>query len=70
MADTDALVVTLRDVYLAVRKLEETVGTLTPQSTRLNDHEGRIRTLERWCYALSALVLAAGGSNAVAWLSR
>lgn len=58
------VVVTLRDVYLEVRKLAETVGLITAQGTTLTDHESRIRSLERWRYVLSgALVLSVGGQT-------
>lgn len=58
------VVVTLRDVYLEVRKLADTVGLISGQGLTLSDHEDRIRSLERWRYVLSgALVLSISGQT-------
>lgn len=62
--DRGPVVVTLRDVYLEVRKLGEAVGLIEGQGRTLLDHEQRIRSLERWRYILSgALVLSISGQT-------
>jgi hypothetical protein len=60
------LVVTLKDVYIAVRRLEDTVALMTPQATQLADHESRIRSTERWRYSLPVSLVLALGSSTVA----
>ena len=62
MADHDPLVITLGDVYLAVRKVEEAVGIIPAQAQTIGDHEKRLRSIERWLYALPISVLLAIGS--------
>lgn len=65
MPPGESVVVTLKDVYIEVRRLQDTVASMTPQGERLNDHETRLRALERWRYSLPiALVLAAGSAAA------
>lgn len=60
------VVVTLKDVWIEVRRLQDTVSLMTPQATQLADHENRIRAGERWRYALPISVLMAIGSSGVA----
>lgn len=55
----DEPVITVKDIYVEVRKLQDTVGAMTPQVQIIRDHEQRLRGLERWKYALpGSLVLA------------
>jgi len=58
--------VTLADVYAAVRKCEDTVLTMQPQKDILEDHEGRIRGLERFRYALPITLVVTIGNTAAA----
>lgn len=60
----DPILITLRDVYDKVTEVSKTVDEVAnagKHSTKhAADHELRIRSLERWAYALpAALVLAA-----------
>lgn len=51
--------VTLADVYAEVRKCQDAILAMQPQQGTLNDHEDRLRGLEKWKYALpTSLVLA------------
>ena len=54
-----AVTITNRDIYDKLLKVEETVIAMGPQAGRLDDHEARIRSVERWKYALPASI---GGS--------
>lgn len=62
----ESVVVTLKDVWIEVRRLQDTVALMTPQATQLADHENRIRSGERWRYALPISLLLAVGSSATA----
>lgn len=62
----ESVVVTLKDVWIEVRRLQDTVALMTPQATQLADHENRIRSAERWRYALPISLLLAVGSSATA----
>lgn len=44
--------VTLADVYAEVRKLTDQVQGMAPQGSVLADHEARLRSVERWKYAV------------------
>ena len=71
MADTEHEVrVTLRDVYEQVQAQVVTIGAISSKldlyiglTERITDHEKRIRTAERWIFALpgSAFVLSVAG---------
>ena len=64
MADRDENI-TLKDVWIEVRRLQDTVLLMTPQAQTLADHENRIRAGERWRYALPiGLVIAMGSVGA------
>lgn len=60
------VVVTLKDVWIEVRRLQDTVALMTPQATTLADHEVRIRSGERWRYSLPISLLLAMGSTGIA----
>jgi hypothetical protein len=71
MADTEhEIKVTLRDVYEKVEKQAEVIGSISAKldlyiglTERLTDHEKRIRTMERWVFALpgvAAIMSVAG----------
>lgn len=54
-----SVVITLADVYAAVRRLEDKVTPVTDHGEQLADHEVRMRSLERYRYAVpSSLLLA------------
>lgn len=71
MADTDhEIKVTLRDVYEKVNTQGDSIGAISAKldlyiglTERIADHEKRIRTAERWIFALpgSAFVLSVAG---------
>lgn len=61
----ESVVVTLKDVWIEVRRLQDTVALMTPQATQLADHENRIRSTERWKYSLPVSMVLAIGSSAV-----
>lgn len=55
----NGVMVTLKDIYVVMRRLEDAVNAMTPHGEKLADHENRLRALERWRYALpTALVIA------------
>lgn len=64
MADeASGVVITVRDIYEGVNKLTSEVQSLvyeirTSKQTG-DDHERRLRTLERWMYAIPASLLVA-----------
>lgn len=53
----------LVDLTAAVAKLDGRLDKLD----KVDDHEVRIRSLERWKYGLAAAVLAGGGGSVAAW---
>lgn len=59
MSDPNGVTITLKDVYVELSKLRDTVNALTPQSEQLADHESRLRGLEKWKYALPTSVILA-----------
>lgn len=66
-ADDGSVRITLRDVYAVVQDTHEAVvqlrGVVTAQGERGNDHETRIRAVERRVWALPSIatVLAVAG---------
>jgi len=58
--------ITLTDIYVELRRLQDTVAAMTPQSVQINDHETRLRALERWRYSLPVSLVLALGSTGVA----
>lgn len=61
-----ALTITLKDVYLKLCYVQDQVAAMTPQAQQITDHEGRLRTLERWKYTLPTSMLLALVSIVVA----
>lgn len=63
MSDEGGFVVTIRDVYEEMRELTSEVRTLTSElkeSRRTDDdHEKRLRVLERWMWGLPVSILTA-----------
>lgn len=51
--------ITLADIYAKICTLEERVQEMTPQGKAIADHEQRLRSIERWKYAVPpSLILA------------
>lgn len=50
----DGVTITLKDVYLEVGKVRDSVALVPTYGTQLADHESRIRGLERWRYSAHA----------------
>ncbi|MFE0151379.1 hypothetical protein ACFWY5_29830 [Nonomuraea sp. NPDC059007] len=71
MTEEPGFTVTLREIYEEMRDLTTEVRTLTSElkeSRRTDDdHERRIRVLERWMWGLPVSILAAIGSVIVAF---
>lgn len=62
--------VTLADVYAEVRRCQDAIWSMKPQAEMIHDHEGRIRSLERWRYGLPlALIIAAGSAGGTVLLA-
>lgn len=54
--DQSGVHITMRDIYEELVYIRQ---ELIPAVTSVKDHEARIRTLERWAYALPPTFLAA-----------
>lgn len=65
---TDDHVVTLRDVYEATQTIDRKVTTMEHEIRVISDHEGRIRALEKWSYAVPPAVVMAASALAAALL--
>lgn len=52
MVEESSVQITLKDIFIEVRRLQDTVSAMTPQAQQINDHENRLRSVERWRYAL------------------
>lgn len=63
MADEPGVVITIKDIYDEMRSLITEVRGLTQSlqagKTVDDDHEKRIRVIERWMYGIPAAVLIA-----------
>jgi len=66
----DGVVIGIADVYVEVRKLAASVGTLTDSAKATTDHETRLRALERWRYALPGSLFLAAGALAAQFLKK
>lgn len=55
----NVIVVTLKDVYIELMKIKETLGELKNSADKVPDHETRIRALEKWRYALPPAIILA-----------
>lgn len=60
--DDSQFVVTLKDVYEELRNVHDSVNSLAPHAATLEDHETRMRSIERWKYAIPGNVILAGVS--------
>lgn len=61
---SDDMTVSNKDLWIELRKLQDTVTLMVPQGVILQDHETRLRSLERWKYALPTSLVMAGASLA------
>ncbi len=74
MADeiSSGVVITLRDMYNEIVGTRADVQSLTQAASaveqRLSDHEGRLRTVERWKYGIPVVTLTAVASTVAAFL--
>lgn len=64
----DDQTVSNKDLWIELRKLQDQVMLMVPQGVVLQDHETRLRAIERWRYALPTSVLLAIGSIVVTFL--
>lgn len=62
----NGVIVSLKDIYVVVRRLEDSVNAMTPHGQQIGDHESRLRSLERWKYSVPASLLAAVAAVIVA----
>ncbi|MFD9569744.1 hypothetical protein ACFWBI_07855 [Streptomyces sp. NPDC059982] len=64
------MTITARDIYGELRTLSievQRIGqVMDDNASRLDDHEGRIRVIEQWRYAIPASVLTSAASAIVA----
>lgn len=58
--ETGQVVITNKDIYFELQKVSRSVESMAPQAGRIDDHETRIRGLEKWKYGLPAAVLSSG----------
>jgi hypothetical protein len=72
VGDENGFVVTIRDIYEEMKVLTAEVRTLTSElkeSRRTDDdHEKRIRALERWMWGLPVSILTAIGAVVTAFV--
>lgn len=61
--------VTLKDVYLLVQEVKEKIAPLPSYGTKIDDHETRMRSLERWRYGIPAGLLITAGNILYTWIS-
>lgn len=53
-AEESSFTITLKDVWLEVRSVRDSVALVPQYGTQLGDHESRLRSLERWRYSAHA----------------
>lgn len=66
----DTITIRLRDVYDGVKQLQLDVSPLRDVVRTQADHEERIRSLEKWAYALPPTFLLALVSAVVALVKK
>ena len=62
---SSVVMITLKDVWMEMVKMRDDVSRISASTAQLIDHEARMRSLERWRYALPASVIMALGSVSV-----
>lgn len=65
----NVIVVTLKDVYVELMKIKESLLKVEEGVRSIPDHETRIRSLEKWRYGLPVSMVMALVSIAVAVIS-
>lgn len=68
--DDDTITIRLRDVYDEVKNLRIDVAPLRDVVQKQADHEERIRSLEKWAYALPPTFILALVSAIVALVKK
>lgn len=53
-------------IYDKLVSVENAVSAMTPHATTIQDHEKRLRSVERWKYALASSTVAAVASLVIA----
>lgn len=69
MSTDPGFTVTLKDVYLLVQEVKEKVGPVPEYGKKIDDHEIRIRSCEKWRYAFPASLAITLGNVFYTWLS-
>ena len=64
----DDQAVSNKDLWIELRKLHDQVTLMVPQGVVIQDHEQRLRSLERWKYALPTSLFMAGASLVAVFL--
>lgn len=55
-----------KDLWIELRKIQDQVTLMVPQGIAIQDHEQRLRSIERWKYALpTSLALGVASLAAV-----
>lgn len=63
---TDDSPVSNKDLWIELRKIQDQVTLMVPQGMVIQDHEQRLRSIERWKYALpTSLALGVASLAAV-----
>lgn len=58
--------ITLDQVYTTLMEVKGLVEGSAHHGGKIDDHEGRIRSLEKWAYAIPPTLILAAGSAVVA----
>lgn len=57
--NNNGVVISNKDIYTELLKVKEAVTAMNPQANQLQDHETRLRSVERWKYAMPASIVLA-----------
>jgi hypothetical protein len=68
--DPSVVTITLRDVYDAVQETRTLVTSLGEKVKPIEDHENRLRSLERWKYSIPASLVVSAGAVVVTILTN
>jgi hypothetical protein len=66
----NVITITLRDVYDVAQETRGLVASLGEKVKPIEDHENRLRSLERWKYSIPASLVVSGGAVLVAILTN
>lgn len=64
----NGVVITNKDIYTELLKVKEALTAMSPQAEQLRDHELRLRSVERWKYALPASIASSATAITIAIL--